>query len=147
MGVAGEHAWRLPRLRPQGLIEPVSHLAACRAAAGEGVKRRLGVATPTPTHEKAAPHAPPSLMPYPGALVRLRAERGHEDQGVAAVLGPAELAHHGRNQHRVGDEVRLDVGDHRRLVHILRNPTVRHRRTGVAINGLVSGKKDGPPFL
>jgi hypothetical protein len=86
-------------------------------------------------------------LPYEGALVRLGTESRDEDQGVAPILGTADLTDHGRNQHRIWNEIGLDIGDHRRLVHTGRNPTVRHRRTGVAINGLVSGEEDGAAFL
>jgi hypothetical protein len=43
--------------------------------------------------------------------------------------------------------VSLDIGHHRRLIHALGSPTVRHRRTGVAIDRLVSGEEDGASLL
>jgi hypothetical protein len=69
-------------------------------------------------------------LPYEGALVRLGTKRRDEDQGIAPILGTADLTDHGRNQHRIRNEIGLDIGDHRRLIHARRSPTVRHRRTG-----------------
>ncbi|HEX5499480.1 MAG TPA: hypothetical protein VFX03_09645, partial [Thermomicrobiales bacterium] len=63
------------------------------------------------------------------------------------MLGAADFADHRWNQRRLRNQVRLDILDHRRLIHVLGSPTIRHRRTGVAIYRLVSGEKDGPSLL
>jgi hypothetical protein len=63
------------------------------------------------------------------------------------LLEPRDFTDHRGNQRRSGNEMRLDVVAHVERRHALRSATVSHRRTGVAINRLVSGEKDDTAFL
>jgi hypothetical protein len=77
----------------------------------------------------------------------LRPEQWHENQREALLLTARHLAHHGGDQRRFGNKISLDIIPHINLSHALRSPTIRHRRTGVAIDGLVSGQEQDVTFL